>query len=109
MRHSKSLVLLASISALMMPTMAGAQPSAAGSGGKSDSNYCWGVVSSQLAHVEGGLGDHIKEQSEPRLGLGNVAQLFYDMGLISSPTVSALGSFLASIDEYDQTSCPVES
>jgi hypothetical protein len=38
---------------------------------------------------------------------GNVARLFYDQGLIPSPTLSALGSFVASLDEYDETVCPV--
>lgn len=109
MRHSKSFVLLASVPVLILSSAASAGPNSSHSGGgAADSHYCWGVVSSQLAHVEGGLGDHISEQSEPRLGLGNVAQLFYDMGLIANPTVSDLGTFLASIDEYDQTVCPNE-
>ena len=71
-------------------------------------NNCWGVVSSQLAYVEGGIGEHASSQSTPRLGLGNVARLLYDLGFIQSPTVSALGSFLASLDEYDETVCPAE-
>lgn len=69
---------------------------------------CWGVVSAQLAKVEGGLGEHSSSQTSPRLGLGNVARLFYDLGYIESPTLSALGSFLASLDEYDETVCSLE-
>ena len=69
---------------------------------------CWGVVSAQLAQVEGGLGEHTSSQSNPRLGLGNVAQLFFEMGLIDSPHVSSLGSLLAQLDEYDATVCPIQ-
>ena len=75
------------------------------SGSQTSTSNCWGVVSAQLAHVEGGLGDHTSSQSNPRLGLGNVARLFYQQGLISEPTLSALGSFLASLDDYDETVC----
>jgi uncharacterized membrane protein len=75
---------------------------------KNNVENCWGVVSAQLAQIEGGLGDHTSSQSNPRLGLGNVARLFYEQGLIDEPTLSALGSFLASLDEYDETMCPVE-
>jgi hypothetical protein len=65
-------------------------------------------VSAQLAHVEGGLGEHSSAQTNPRLGLGNVARLFYDLGLIDDPTVSDLGSLLAQLDEYDETACPIQ-
>lgn len=109
MRTSKTIFSLAAMSALTLSTATLAAPGGmpgAGSGG--DTSNCWGVVSSQLAQVEGGIGDHTSSQSNPRLGLGNVARLFYDQGLISSPTVSALGSFLATLDEYDETVCPVQ-
>jgi hypothetical protein len=69
---------------------------------------CWGVVSSQLAQVEGGIGEHSSSQATPRLGLGNVARLFFEMGLIDSPNVSSLGSLLAQLDEYDETVCPIQ-
>ena len=72
---------------------------------RTTTSNCWGVVSAQLAQVEGGIGQHSSSQETPRLGLGNVARLFYDMGLIESSTLSALGSFLASLDEYDETAC----
>jgi hypothetical protein len=62
---------------------------------------CWGVVSAQLAHYSGGLGAHIREQSEPRLGLGNVARLFLGDGA----KVYELGTLLASIDGIDETAC----
>jgi len=63
---------------------------------------CWGVVSAQLAQYSGGLGGHISEQSEPRLGLGNVARLF----LGPDGKVYELGMLLASIDGIDETYCP---
>ena len=62
---------------------------------------CWGVVSAQLAKYSGGLGGHISEQSEPRLGLGNVARFF----LGPDAKVYDLGTLLASIDGIDATAC----
>jgi len=62
---------------------------------------CWGVVSAQLAQFSGGLGSHTSAQSEPRLGLGNVARLF----LGDDAKVYELGTLLASIDGIDETSC----
>ena len=101
----KILISFAAASALTITSGAIAAPPSQRTS-QSTSN-CWGVVSSQLAHVEGGIGDHASSQASPRLGLGNVARLFYDQGLIAAPTLSALGSFLASLDEYDETVCPV--
>lgn len=62
---------------------------------------CWGTVSNQLAQFAGGLGAHTSAQSEPRLGLGNVARLF----LGDDAKVYQLGSLLASIDGIQETSC----
>ena len=103
----KVLISLAATSVLIVPSATIAAPSPQRS--QSAVSNCWGVVSAQLAQVEGGLGDHTSSQSNPRLGLGNVARLFYDQGLISEPTLSALGSFLASLDEYDETVCAASS
>lgn len=105
MRKVLITVAAASVLASASPTIAApaSQPSS-----QNSANNCWGVVSAQLAQVEGGLGDHTSSQSDPRLGLGNVARLFYEQGLIDEPTLSALGSFLASLDAYDQTVCPVQ-
>ena len=64
-----------------------------------DGTNCWGVVSSQAARSDGGLGKHSSAQDEPRLGLGNVARLFGVDGL------GGLGSLLASIDGNDATHC----
>ena len=99
--------LIAAACILAVPGPAFAAP-AGTTGSSNTNNNCWGVVSAQLAQVEGGIGEHSSSQTTPRLGLGNVARLFYDLGFIQSPTVSALGSFLASLDEYDETVCPAE-
>jgi hypothetical protein len=105
MQTSKPVLLLAALSAFALPAAAQAAPNHGPTGGKN----CWGVVSSQLAQVEGGIGGHTSSQATPRLGLGNVARLFYDMGLIDDPSVSSLGSLLAQLDEYDETVCPIQS
>jgi hypothetical protein len=64
------------------------------------SKNCWGVVTSQRAVAVGDMGAHSSSfAGEPRLGLGNVARLF------AFDHVSELGSFLATADEIDATSC----
>lgn len=105
MHMSKPVLLIAAISAFALPSAVQAAPRH----GPSNGTNCWGVVSSQLAHVEGGIGGHTSAQATPRLGLGNVARLFYSMGLIDDPSVSSLGSLLAQLDEYDETTCPIQS
>jgi len=110
MRSPKFVFLLAAISALGISSAAQAAPTRAQAdrGQSTSTKNCWGVVSSQLAHVEGGIGEHASSQSTPRLGLGNVARLFFDLGLIDDPSVSDLGSLLAQLDEYDETVCPIQ-
>ena len=65
-----------------------------------DGRNCWGVVTSQRASTVHDVGAHSSSQTEPRLGLGNVARLF------GFDSVGQLGSFLASVDELDATHCP---
>jgi len=67
---------------------------------------CWGTVTSQRAVALHDIGQHVSSQSEPRLGLGNVARLLFNLGLTSGSHVSDLGSFLASVDGLDATQCP---
>jgi hypothetical protein len=62
---------------------------------------CWGVVSAQRATADGGLGEHSSSQETPRLGLGNVARLI----LGPDAHVSDLGTVLAELDEFEETSC----
>jgi hypothetical protein len=102
MRKPSPTILLLAASALAIPS-----PVSAGPGGDVPTN-CWGVVSSQLARADGGLGEHSSNQSNPRFGLGNVAKLFFDLGLISDPHVSDLGALLAQLDEFEETVCPVQ-
>ena len=64
-----------------------------------EGSNCWGVVSSQAARSDGGLGSHASSLDEPRLGIGNVARLFG----VAGP--GGLGSLLASIDGNDATHC----
>ena len=65
-----------------------------------DGRNCWGTVTSQRASTVHDIGQHSSSQSEPRLGLGNVARLF------GFEHVSDLGSFLASVDGLEATQCP---
>jgi hypothetical protein len=99
MRKRVLAVVLVGVLALTIPQAALA---------RSAPKNCWGVVTSQRARIEQGIGEHTSSQSSPRLGLGNVAKLFYDLGLISNPHVSDLGALLAQLDEFDETACPVQ-
>jgi hypothetical protein len=102
MRKRLTLALASSILAaglIASPTFA------AGTPGGPDGQWCWGVVSSQRASTYHDLGSHVSSQSEPRLGLANVARLFFSLGFIDEPSVYALGSFLASVDELSATGC----
>ena len=62
-------------------------------------NNCWGVVTSQRASTEHDIGAHASAQTEPRAGLGNLAQ---DFGI----SVGEVGAFLATIDGLAATHCP---
>jgi hypothetical protein len=95
-------LLLVAVPALALPGAAMAQPD------DSVPANCWGVVTSQFARADRGIGEHSSNQTNPRLGLGNVAKALYDQGLISDPHVSDLGALLAQLDEFDETVCPVQ-
>src|SRR5690349_24405667 len=91
--RSRRTVLTSLIIALLMLAITAAPAFAAG-------QNCWGVVTSQRASTFHDVGAHASSQSEPRLGLGNVARLF------GFNSVGELGSFLASVDGLDATHCP---
>lgn len=57
-------------------------------------NSCWGQATAVFAQM-GLMGEHASQQDEPRAGLGNLAQILFDMGVISEPTLAALGAYLA--------------
>lgn len=64
---------------------------------------CWGQATKVFAQL-GEMGPHSSGQPSPRLGLANLARALYDLGVISAPTMEALGQFVAdelglSIDE----------
>jgi hypothetical protein len=84
--------VLGVVPAMVAPLAAAAPP---------DNPGCWGAVTSQRASTEHDIGEHAAAQSEPRLGIGNVALLF-----TGSRQPGALGSLLASIDGLDATHCP---
>ena len=92
-KRLKSIIVHSLILALLMLAVTVAPALAAG-------QNCWGVVTSQRASTFHDVGEHSSSQSEPRLGLGNMARLF------DFDHVSELGSFLASVDELDATQCP---
>jgi hypothetical protein len=73
----------------------------AGTAAQPPNPNCWGAVTAQRASTEHDIGVHASAQSEPRLGIGNVADLF-----TGSHQPGALGSLLASLDELEATSCP---
>lgn len=61
---------------------------------------CFGIASGQRASVVGDTGAHASSFDEPRLGIGNL--VFRVLGFSS---IGEAGSVLASIDEFDATSC----
>lgn len=67
-----------------------------------DNPSCLGVVTAQRAVAHHDIGEHASGQEEPRLGLGNVADLLLGEGA----HVSDLGTLLGQIDEDDATHCP---
>lgn len=91
--------MLVNILIVTLLLAATATPALAG-GGPVNPN-CWGVVTAQRAtSAPGSMGEHASNQTEPRLGLANVARAF------GFDHISDLGSFLAEIDGIEATQCP---
>ncbi len=67
---------------------------------------CWGTVVSQRATTYGDIGTHSASQSEPRVGVGNLAHKIFDM------SVGDLASLLGTLDDglgqdpLGATQCP---
>ena len=61
---------------------------------------CFGIVSGQRASIYGDTGEHSSSFDEPRRGIGQL--IFKDFGFSS---IGAAGSFLATVDGLDGTSC----
>jgi hypothetical protein len=55
---------------------------------------CWGQATAVFAEM-GEMGKHASQMATPRLGLHNLALALYDEGVIDSPTLWALGAFVA--------------
>jgi hypothetical protein len=77
-------------------------PAATALADKPDNPNCWGQVTSQRASTQHDVGQHSSAQEEPRLGLGNVARVLVG----EDAHVSDLGTVLAGLDEFPETSCP---
>ncbi len=60
----------------------------------SEDDACWGQATAVFAQF-GEMGEHSSQQSTPRLGLANLADALYADGVISEPTIQALGAFVA--------------
>ena len=65
---------------------------------------CWGEATEVFARM-GEMGTHASQQSEPRLGLRNVARALYQQGVIPDDTLRALGAFLSSAFGLTIESC----
>jgi hypothetical protein len=59
------------------------------------SDACWGQASAVFAQM-GEMGEHARNQENPRLGLRNLARALYEAGVIPNDTMQALGAFVAS-------------
>jgi hypothetical protein len=97
MRRALAILLMAAaMAAMSIAPVAAAAPA---------NPNCWGVVTAQRATTLHDIGEHSSAQSEPRLGLGNVARLLFDLAVTAGPHVSDLGSGLATLDGIPETSC----
>jgi len=56
-------------------------------------NYCWGKVVSQRAAYYHDIGEHSSSQTEPRVGVGNLAHDIFNM------SVGELASLLGTLDD----------
>ncbi len=65
---------------------------------------CWGQATRAFAQL-GELGEHASHQSNPRLGLRNVARALYEAGVLADDSIQALGAFLASASGLSIDAC----
>ena len=57
-------------------------------------NSCWGEATAVFART-GVMGEHASQQTEPRLGLANLARALYEAGVLQQPTLADLGAYVA--------------
>jgi len=55
---------------------------------------CWGQATKVFAKM-GEMGEHAREQSNPRAGLRNLARALYDLGVLEDDSMQSLGAFVA--------------
>jgi hypothetical protein len=92
MRRARLIITVVLVIVLMAPQIALAAPP--------DSAHCWGQVTSQRATSTQDMGEHSSQQTEPRVGLGNLARI------LGFDSVGEMGAALAEIDGIEATSCP---
>jgi hypothetical protein len=68
------------------------------------SQACWGQATKVFAQT-GEMGEHASQQSNPRLGLRNLARELYKAGAIEDDTMQALGAFVADALGLDIDAC----
>lgn len=73
-------------------------------GNTTQGNACWGQASAVFAAM-GEMGAHASQQPTPREGLRNLAVYLFDQGVISEPTMQALGAFVASLEGLSIEAC----
>ena len=78
---------------ILIVLLALAVPKAALAAPGPGTNNCWGTVVSQRATYYHDIGIHSSSQSEPRLGVGNLAKLF-DMA------IGELAALLSMLDDF---------
>lgn len=71
------------------------------------SKSCWGQASAVFARM-GLMGEHAAQQGEPRLGLANLARALFDAGVISEPTIAALGAYVADLQGLSVDACTTD-
>lgn len=65
---------------------------------------CWGQASAVFAQT-GEMGVHASQEPTPRVGLGNLARLLYDAGVIADDSMTALGAFVAEAEGLSIDAC----
>jgi len=97
-----ALLVVAVAASAAVPANAVEHPKGRGSG-----NSCWGEATAVFARM-GLMGEHASQQEEPRAGLAVLARYLYDMGVISEPTLAALGAYLVAELGLDVDSCTTD-
>ena len=88
-------ILIAMLGALVVPMSA--------DGGTDKA--CFGLVAAAYGQL-GLQGEHASSFApDPRIGLANLAQLLFDMGVLDEPTMWALGEYLNEAENLNIEAC----